>query len=367
MCDTEDRPAALGDPADNTPLVCIVLVNWNGAVDTMKCLESLFAMDYARFAVIVCDNGSTDDSLGVLERWAGEVGSGLSLSWEVCDRQGQPQSASGASVGERVDHPYLTLVEVGENLGFAGGCNVGMRLAMGWKDCDFVWLLNNDTTVDRRALSELVDELTRRPGAGLCGSTILVSGEGERVQALGGGTYDPWLGRTRLLTIGRLPTGAEMEREAERVRRDMDFIVGASILVPRSWWEEVGPMTEDYFLYFEELDWVAKACGKVSLAYAAHSIVHHDIGGSIGSSMEPRNTSLLADYYGIRNRILFTRRHHPLCLPTVYIGLLGALMLRVVRGQSNRVGMILSLALWGLGLMGEEQIRQKYGSGARLE
>ncbi len=97
-----------------TPTIVCVLVNWNGWQDTIACLNSLHAQSYPALQVIVVDNGSTNDS---------------------CQRI-------------REAHPWVTLIETGRNLGFPGGCNAGTRLAME-RGADYVWLLNNDTTVPR--------------------------------------------------------------------------------------------------------------------------------------------------------------------------------------------------------------------------
>ena len=119
-------------------------------------------------------------------------------------------------------------------------------------------------------------------------------------------------------------------------------------------------MGEDYFLYLEELDWTRRCRGAFTLAFAPESHVHHDVGASIGSSIEGRSRSTLADYYGIRNRILFTRLHHRWCLPTVYLGLFLTAWVRLFRGQVGRIGMIADLALWGLGLRDEERVRRRH-------
>lgn len=352
------RPKAA---VESPPRVAIVLVNWNRPWMTERCLESVFANEYPAFDVILCDNGSTDESLETFVRWAkrrdgGGHGPGL-VAWTLRDAAGEVRERGGQAP-PRAGH--LHLVDLGENLGFAGGCNAGMALARELGDARYVWLLNNDTTIDVRALSHLVHALATTPGAGFCGSTVFVAGEGERVQTLGGGVYDPWLGRTRLFPREVPPTGDAGVAEAVRTAARLDFVVGTSMLVDVRVLEEVGPMCEDYFLYFEELDWVRRARGRFGLAYAHESLVYHDVGGTIGSRTRGRERTLLSDYYGIRNRILFTRRHHPLCLPTVYFGLLLTMLVRLGRRQPGRATMILWLALWGLGLVREERMYGRF-------
>jgi len=107
-------------------------------------------------------------------------------------------------------------------------------------------------------------------------------------------------------------------------------------------------MNEDYFLYFEEIDWATRSEGNYSLLYAQDSIVFHKEGSSIGSSNDPLQKSCLSDYYSLRNRLRFTRRYYPLLLPATYIGLLIALLNRIRRGQIDRAAMI-------IGIFGEEK------------
>lgn len=119
------------------------------------------------------------------------------------------------------------------------------------------------------------------------------------------------------------------------------------MLVSRQFVEQIGLMSEDYFLYFEEVDWAVRAKGRFSLGYAPKSIVYHKVGASIGTSSNPAKKSLTCDYYNIRNRILFTRRYYPFFLPTVYLVLALELLLRLLCGRLDRTIMIARQMLHG--------------------
>jgi hypothetical protein len=112
------------------------------------------------------------------------------------------------------------------------------------------------------------------------------------------------------------------------------------MLVSRAFLETIGLMCEDYFMYFEELDWAARARGFFSLAFASDAHVYHKQGASLGSSSDPMARSFEADMYGIRNRIAVTRRHFPYALPTVYLGLIVSALNRVRRRQWDRACMV---------------------------
>lgn len=300
----------------STPGVYVVLVNWNGWADTVECLESVFRLRYPRYRVIVCDNASQDESLPRIAAWAegrlaAPVAEGNALRRLTsppvpkplpCARHQRSEAEGGPRVAEAV---RLELVATGGNLGFAGGNNVALRCALARDDFEYAWLLNNDTVVEPDALDHLVARMAEKPKAGLCGSRLLEYEPPHAVQALGGATYNRWLGRMR--EIDGEPTGAE------GVEKRMAYVVGASMLVSKTFLRDVGLMSEDYFLFFEELDWAARAGGRYDLAYAPGSVVYHKAGRSTGLSR--RQYSAASEIRLHRSQIRYTRTHTPLFLP----------------------------------------------------
>jgi GT2 family glycosyltransferase len=317
--------------------VYVILVNFNGWRDTVECLESLFRSDLPGFRVVVCDNGSADGSLDQLESWARQApclaaGPGASLV-----RYRRSEAERG---GERSERARLVLIDCGANLGFAGGNNVALRYALSRDDLDYAWLLNNDTAVEPDAMRQMVARLEEGGGSGLCGSTLLHYHARERVQALGGGWYCKWLGLAwHLGRLARWPGKADRAR----VERRMSYPVGASVMASRDFIEEVGLLCEEYFLYYEELDWVLRAGGRFPLLWAPDSVVYHKVGASLGTSSNPARKSAACDYWNARNRIFFTRRFYPEALPTVYLLLLGSVATRLVLGRWDRAAMLLRL------------------------
>ncbi len=298
----------------NAPVVFIVLLNWNGLSDTDACLGSLAGLDYPNYRVVVVDNASSDGSEAELRR----------------------------------RHPGLTLLQSGANLGFAGGNNVGLRYALD-NGAEYVWLLNNDTVVEPDALTQLVEKMQREPDLGLCGSTLLYEEQRDTVQALGGACYNRWLGT--VAHIGQhetWPQDLNAEALERQVEEKLSYLIGASTLASRRFLETVGLLQDDYFLYFEELDWAARARGQFRLGYAAKSIVYHKEGSSIGGTDRAKAAkSYTADLYALKNRVRFTRRFYPYALPTVYLGLLVALANRVRRQQWRRVQLVVRVMLRG--------------------
>jgi hypothetical protein len=331
----------------------VILINWNGWADTVECLESLFRSVGVHFRVIVCDNESADRSVeriglwadGLLDLLAPAAGPLRSLFHPPMAKPVRWVEYSRAEAERGGDFdldPPLVLIRTGGNLGFAGGNNVGLRYVLARGDFDYVWLLNNDTVVDPGALAALVGRMAEKPSAGMCGSTLLHYETPQRVQARGGGWYCKWIGLP--WHLGRLQRVSDPPRR-ERVERWMNYVVGASMLVSHEFLATVGLMSEDYFLYFEETDWALRSRGRFALAYAPDSRVYHKIGRSIGTSSDPRRKSVTCDFYALRNRLLFTRRFYPEALPTVYLSVLAAALVRLLLGRWRRAWLALGLLL----------------------
>ena len=322
--------------------VYIIVVNWNGWRDTIECLDSLLELAYPDYRIVVCDNNSQDESLTKLREWGDQTFAAFPVSW-------QELSAEAAEKGLGSSSALCTLVTNVSNLGFGGGTNVGLRYALACDDSVFCWLLNNDTAVDPYALTEMVNRLHEKPEACMCGSTLREYDDRTKIQALGGAIYFKWLGIA--WHIGRTIRGDKLIDPAV-VESKLDYIVGASLLVRSTYLKEVGLMAEDYFLYFEEIDWIYRGQGRCSLAYAPHSIVYHKVGASIGTTTNPLRKSYQCDYYSLRNRLVFTRRYCPAALPGIYLGLTLEMIVRLLMGRWDLAGMICRL-LWN----GEREVK----------
>jgi len=200
------------------PLVTIVILNWNGLADTSECLRSVLGIGYTNYNVIVVDNGSRDDEAAALRE----------------------------TFGARIQ-----VIESPANLGFAGGANLGIQQALKG-GADFVLLLNNDTIVDPSFVDELVDAALSLPQlAAACPKTYFYDRPTEIYST--GGFYSLWRGTARQVGRGQTDAG-QFDEIAERGYAD-----GVCMLIPRQALERVGLLDEDYFAYWEETDWCARA------------------------------------------------------------------------------------------------------------
>jgi GT2 family glycosyltransferase len=330
--------------------VCVLTVNSNSWADAVECLESVLRSDVPGLSVVVCDNASQDGSLSHLRAWAeGRLSPYVAasnplrpLSWPPLPKPigyVEYERAEAERGGDPAADPPLVLIRNPENLGFAGGNNVGLRYALARGDFDYVWLLNPDTVVRPDTLRRMLEAMRDDPQMGLCGSMVLYYGAPDTVQALGGARYNRWLALPRHIGLGR-SAGAPVDGPGVAAR--MTYVYGASMLVSRRFLEEVGLLNEEYFLYFEELDWAMRARGRFRLGFAPRSVVYHREGTKLGSG---RTKSPVSDYYFMRNRLRVTRKFNPQALPTVYLALAAALLRRAKRGQWDRMRMIARL-LW---------------------
>jgi GT2 family glycosyltransferase len=260
--------------------VFVLLLNWNNWKDTNACLASLQGLNYDNWYVVVLDNGSTDGSV---------------------DR-----------IRERF--PDVEIMELRENLGFAKGNNAGIRAAL-QRGAEYVWLLNNDTTVDPNALRALVERAEADPKIGAVGSAIYHASEPERMQAWGGGYVDFWLGRSRNF----LRPVAD-----ERIR----YLTGASLLLRRSVLESLGLLDEGFFMYWEDADYCFRLrSAGLRLAVASESTVLHKGSASF------ENRSLLSDAYFTRSARRFFRKHAAFPLFSLWAGVAPRVLKRAILGQ----------------------------------
>lgn len=295
-----------------------LVLNYKHWRETTRCAESLLSGQEPPERLVICENGSADGSLEELERWAlGHSRAGGLL------RLTRVQAESGAvPSAERV-----ILINIAANLGYAGGNNVGLHLALA-AEVPFVWILNNDTTVFPDAATALLDHMERHGRCGLCGALTRYMDDPEVVQCLGGGWYDPIWGRGGLhgdgmrLALGDMP---------EHPPAQLGYVNGASVFARREFLSEVGLMEDAYFLYCEELDWAERALGKWDLCWAPGAQILHAEGLSTGvSNRRGLGHGARRAYTLLYSRLLYTLKFHPFCLPTILVGQLWALLRKCI-------------------------------------
>ena len=230
------------------PGVAILVLNYCHYEATAACIKSLQQSTYPNYKIVLIDNASPDGSGELLHQ----------------------------------QFPEIQYIQTESNLGYAGGNNRGIEFALK-QDFDLVWLINNDTTVEPSALTELVKVMTDHPETAIAGSAIHYPNH----QLIGGR-----MNKTVLSWefFSKAPNGSDNPLKC-------DFVSGCSMLIRSSYIKKHGPLCEDYFLYVEEVDYAIQVMQNGFACYAVpRSKVYHS-----SSVMTPQKT-----YYLVRNRIVCT-------------------------------------------------------------
>lgn len=272
----------------------VIILNWNGAEKTIECLASLQTMDYRPFEVILIDNKSTDNSVAELIDWLKSEKSAFSMELSVNNaRPAQPSNIS--------QQLPLYFILSDSNLGYAGGCNIGIRHALA-RNFNYIWLLNNDTIVDKTTLSEMINIANSSSDIGMVGSKIYFFLFPNLIW-FSGGTLSRWF-------LAPNHEGFNTYDNDEFVgSHPIQFLTGCSLLVKNEVVKQIGLLHEPYFLYFEDVEWSSKARKhgwKICVASRSH--VWHKT---------TLSTTPYQIYYTIRNRFLFTLRYSPMKIPLV--------------------------------------------------
>jgi len=293
------------------PKVAIIILNWNGWRDTIECLESLQQITYPNYQIIVVDNGSTDDSVEKIKAWArGEIPveskflkydpSTKPVQWIEYDRA--TAEASGSTEEEtklRGLPPYhrLVIIQTGDNLGFSGGNNIGIKYALA-QGADYVLLLNDDTVVAPGFVEPLIEVCIQDRNVGMAGPKINYYDHPDTIHSAGG-KVSLWRGQAWHVGLLEKDVG-----QYEAIRA-VEYLTGCVLLVSREVCETIGLLDENYFLYFEDTDWCLRArSAGFELVYVPSSQVWHKTSITLWTS---RNTTQA--FYLTRNQLYFMRKH----------------------------------------------------------
>jgi GT2 family glycosyltransferase len=279
-------------PAVTRPHVVAVVLNWNRPDDTIACLDSLAQQSHRQLRTVVVDNGSDDDSVARIVR----------------------------------AHPSVTLIAHPENSGFSRGINLGIREALA-QGADYVFILNNDTTLATDALAVLVAGAGENPAAPI----IYYAGAPRRVWSLGG-RFNPWL-----LEVKGSLRGLE-DRGQWPALITVDFVPACALLVPSQIFEEIGYFDERFFMYYEDLDFCLRLhhAGR-PIRILTQAKVWHAVSRSSGGS-----DSRGERYWMARAGVLYFRKHaRPWQWPLIGFWRLGSAVRTSVRllRQRNRAGL----------------------------
>ena len=241
-----------------SPLVSIVSVNWNQPEVTLDMVKSFKNLTYSNYELIIVDNGSTKGNIDIVQ-----------------------------------DYPNVKLIKTKQNLGFAGGTNVGIRQAKG----QYILLLNNDTIVSPHFLEPMVDLMESNVHIGVVSPKIYYYDSPKTIQFAGTTEINQITGRGNKIGFKQEDDGSYSQTRPTALNN------GACMMVRKNVFEQIGLLSELYFMYYEEHDFCERAKQKGwQCYYIGSAYIHHRQSMSMGK-YNPIKT-----YYMFRNRLLYMRR-----------------------------------------------------------
>jgi len=335
----------------------IILINYNRWKDTVECLESILKISFTNYQIIVVDNGSTNNSVEQIAEWAEGR---QKLSFCKCCRLNHlvnppyPKPIRYAEIvnqtgaltenkfGEDQINCSMIIIKEKINRGFSAGNNIGLKYAIKKGDAKYFWLLNNDTIISPDSLFELVKKAneykSKKQKVGIIGAKLLDYTQPELIQGVGG-VYNRWVGTSKHIGIFERDEG---QYDNESITSKIDYPIGASLFVSKEFIQDVGLMCEDYFLYFEELDWTLRARQKNwQVGYCWKAKIYHKRAATIGSTDNLSEKDNINDYYAKRNRLLITKRFYPIYQITILLVLLMTFFRRITNRRMKNAKLIL--------------------------
>lgn len=252
---------------ETQPHVCISILNWNSYAHTIRCLQSLQQLDYGNYTLLVVDNNSRDDSVTQI----------------------------------RAAFPEVHIIQSDNNRGYAGGHELALQHALDDSEIEMFWILNNDTVVSPQALRALI-EAYKQHGDALYGGVAL---EGDQPQLkMNLFEYSNYRLFLKYHNLDGIPYNSYFPTTEPR---EVNNLHGSTLLIPLSLVRRYGFMDTSFFMYAEEYDYCLRLAkhGIKSFLVPASTVIH--AGGASGTKKSA--LSGIMQYYRIRNRLIFYRRH----------------------------------------------------------
>lgn len=265
-------------------MIYIITLNYNTCADTIDCLNSLEAVSTPH-RVIVVDNDSLPEDFNKLKDYLEKSG-------------GMLESENNHELILKSGH--VLLIKSSTNLGFSGGNNMGIRIAMSQSDFGGVVLLNNDTLVDSNFLNEIMHLRAENDEAHIIGGRIFYENTRDKVW-FDGGMFNKHVGKAIHFNENKMISEIVESTEPKAT----GFVTGCLMYISPRCLESVGLLDESFFIYSEDLDYCirAKKLG-FGIFVVPTSIIWHKVSSSTGGLLSPTSA-----YWIIRNRFRIARIH----------------------------------------------------------
>lgn len=258
-----------------SPKVSIVIIHLKDIKCLYECILSLNEITYQNFDIIIVNNG--------------------------------PKNILLYNRLTPISDHISKIIDMGQNMGFAKGNNAGMTYALR-EGAEYVFLLNDDTEVDKNFLTTLVNMAQINQFVGILGPRIYFFDEPEKIW-FDGVRFDSLSCTLRSLRAGKVLNASEM------ISSESDFITGCALLMKRSFIEKVGLLNEDFFIYWEDVDLGLRSIKAGFKNVVAHnSSIWHKVTVSMGGLKSPRTI-----YHKTRSHLFLAKIHAPWTLSKLHI------------------------------------------------
>lgn len=289
--------------------VYIVLLNYNSANHTIECISSILNSTYKNISIIVVDNDSQDDSVNIIKEY-----------FEV-NRLDYIIKTEKIKL-EKIEYQNkILLIKSNTNGGFACGNNIALEYIIDNIENGYVWILNNDTYVDKFAVENLVKSTKEDV---LMGGVLVDYKDRKTIQTVGGFRLNNYLGIPK-----KYYKGVNINKfNPKKSTIKLDMISGASMFMSIKTLIKIGLMPEEYFMYWEDTDWCYTAKNKgITLDFCDNAIIYHKEGGSIG------NRSYNQIKLDFRNMLYFYKKNNQKYIKVV---ILNKLFINIISSMKNR-------------------------------
>ncbi len=244
--------------------IYVVILNWNNFEDTDKCINSLLAIDDSRIRIVIVDNHSTDNSVPLFKQ----------------------------------KYSQFPLLISDSNKGYAGGMNIGIKYAIE-NSADYIILSNNDIEYPNNFLQPMLELINKDQSIGIVSPKVLYSNSRQNIYCAGA---DFKIMRGAGVAAYQ---GKDTKAFGNEIR-EITMAEGSCFLAKKDVFEKAGLFNEDFFMYFEDLEFSDRVRKHFKLFYTPHSVIYHK--GGAGSSW--KNHSPLYYYYYTRNRYLYFKKYN---------------------------------------------------------
>ena len=264
------------------PKVNIIILNWNGYNDTYELLESLKKISYENYKIILIDNNSSQTDVENLMENSNE---------------------------------NIQIVLNNENLGFAGGNNVGIKLSL-QQNADYILLINNDTIVEPDFLEILVEKIEKNNRAGIIAPQINFYNNPKRIWSTGGKI-------NKIRGAGFIySNNLRMQNKENNVK--INFVSGCCMLIKKEVFQKIGLFDENFFLYIEDTDFCYRTKNfGFDICVLPDSKIYHKV-----NSSTKNNYQTLPLYYATRNRLYFAWKNFPEVFPLTALYIFTTMLLK---------------------------------------